>query len=534
MVVLGFFATYSARNSVTAIATRFLSFKAESVVDYVDGQWQLLVQNDMTENTSLVDAIGTAVETYSRNTIRQNSELIFAVDDAGDIVFATSQTELGPDEKRAILKLSNESFTGWNKLKVGGVSRIAQVRNVDTLGWSVFATDTADSFYRDINLIIVQSATILGITLITAVILLFYLSALITRPLKSMVATMTGVIETNDLARRVEVLYRDETGTLGHTFNIMIGELEKAYGHIKRYALRSAVSTMNERKIRNIFQKYVPKDIIDRFFEDPESMLAGENRILSVVFSDIRDFTSLSERLSPETIVDSLNQYFSIMVDLIIQRNGIVDKYIGDAIMAFFGAPVSRDDDAYQSVCASLDMIDGLELFNDWQIKRERPRFRIGIGISFGPVTIGNIGSEKKMDYTVIGDMVNLASRLQDLTKVYGVPIIISESVHKEVQKSIACRLLDRVVVKGRSIAGGIYGVARELNESEDEAWRQHHEAMVMYYKRDFKGAIKSFEQVDSLLTSDKVSKNMIVRCEKLLKNPPGKDWSGIIEMTTK
>ncbi len=179
-------------------------------------------------------------------------------------------------------------------------------------------------------------------------------------------------------------------------------------------------------------------------------MLVGENRVLSVLFSDIRSFTTISEGMAPDDLVDSLNRYFNVMVDIIMARKGIVDKYIGDAIMAFFGAPVKHEDDALQSVKAGLEMDAGLADFNARQKAAGKPQWQIGVGINFGEVTVGNIGTEKKMDYTVIGDMVNLASRLEGLTKQYHQRIIISETLHDKVKDSVPCRLLDYVAVKGK------------------------------------------------------------------------------------
>ena len=534
MVVLGFVATYSARNSVTTVATRFLRFKAESIVDYVDGQWQLLVRNDFADKPAFVDAMTNAVETYARNTIRNTSELIFSVNSDGEPVFSTGRLSLQPVERQAILEIIDGNIVGWHRIEVEGNSRIAYVRRFDPLEWIIFVTETREVFYRDTDMIVVQSGVILAIALAIAFVLLIIFSRYITKPLEIMATTMTDIIKTQDLARRVEILYKDETGTLGHTFNIMISELEKAYSHVKGYALRAAVSNINERKIRNIFQKYVPKSVIDRIFDEPESILVGENRVLAVLFSDIRDFTRLSERMLPETIIDSLNQYFSIMVDKIVHRNGIVDKYIGDAIMAFFGAPVKSENDAYLSACAGLEMLEGLDQFNDWQRKHDRPPFRIGIGLNYGLVTVGNIGSDKKMDYTVIGDMVNLASRLENLTKLYGVDMIISESVHRKVDRLLPCRLLDRVIVSGRTIAGGIYAVAKKLTDREDEAWQYHREGMDLYYKREYSDAVDRFQHVQSIFAADKPASRMISRCEALMSKPPPEEWSGVIEMAAK
>ena len=176
----------------------------------------------------------------------------------------------------------------------------------------------------------------------------------------------------------------------------MVAQLGRAYGQIKEFAFKAVLAQKNEHKVRNIFQKYVPKDVIDSLFMHPEQMLVGNKRELAILFSDIRNFTTLSEGFKPEDIVTSLNEYFGILVEIIIENDGIVDKYIGDAIMAFFGAPVSHDNDPEQAVGAALQMQAALTGFNSRQTKSGNPPFKTGIGINFGVVTVGNIGTEKK------------------------------------------------------------------------------------------------------------------------------------------
>jgi class 3 adenylate cyclase len=278
----------------------------------------------------------------------------------------------------------------------------------------------------------------------------------------------------------------------------------------------------------------VPKDVIDQFFTNPESMLVGDDRILALLFSDVRGFTSISEKMLPHEVVDSLNYYFGLMVDIILKRRGIVDKYMGDAIMAFFGAPVRHKDEAFQAVQSGFDMLDSLEHFNDWQRNKDRPPFKIGIGINYGVVTVGNIGSEKKMDYTVIGDMVNLASRLEGLTKVYKEAIIVSESIVRYVEKKIPCRLLDRVVVKGKSSGIGIYTPRKRLSSREEEAWPLHQKALDLYYNRDFENASVAFQEVQSILPEDECSQIFSSRCDIYKQDPPPEDWNGAVIMMEK
>jgi class 3 adenylate cyclase len=221
-------------------------------------------------------------------------------------------------------------------------------------------------------------------------------------------------------------------------------------------------------------------------------------------------------------------------VDVIITRHGTPDKYIGDAIMALFGAPVKHDDDAWQSVMAGLDMLDALGRFNAEQAERDGPPFRIGIGINYGEVTVGNIGYEKKMDYTVIGDMVNLASRLEGLTKIYHEPLIISESMHQSVGTRIPCRMLDRVAVKGKTEGVRIYGVRRELGPAEREGWELHEQGIAFYYGREFEKALDCFDTVQQFLPGDAACARFAQRCRTHIGNPPGPAWDGVEVITEK
>ena len=345
---------------------------------------------------------------------------------------------------------------------------------------------------------------------------------------------MRSIIATNDLSARVDLEYKDETGDLGHTFNLMTAELGQAYDQVKGYALKAVVAQHREQRIRNIFQKYVPKDVIDQFFVNPDAMLSGQDRDLALMFSDIRDFTFISENLSSAEVVESLNTYFEKMVDIVVRHRGIADKYIGDALMAFFGAPVKHEDDVYQATMAALEMLEALVSFNEGQQSKKRPPFRIGIGLNFGSVTLGNIGSEKKMDYTVIGDNVNLASRMEGLTKVYKEPLIVSESVQRSLKGKLPCRLLDRVVVKGKTLATSIYTVKRAVEGAEAEGWKLHAEALRLYYGKSFPAASEKFGEILKIMPEDRHAQVFLQRCARYEKSPPPADWNGAVEIEGK
>jgi adenylate cyclase len=516
------------------VAADLLRFKSEQLVTYAQGQWDLLAANGLEGAPAYVEASQAAVESFARSLVRSQTESIFALAADGTVALRTGDLDAGEEELVELARMAREGASGWRTLRVGREDRVANLSAFAPFGWTFFVTERRASFYSAADAIVRRTAYVLAAALAAAAVLLVLFARYLTRPLRQVADAMAEIIATNDLSRRVEVLYGDETGRLGHTFNLMSEELGRAYDQIKGYALRAAVAEIKERKIRNIFQKYVPRAVIEQFFANPEQMLVGENRVLAVLFSDVRGFTSISEKMLPEEMVESLNQYFETMVNIIMNRGGVVDKYIGDAVMAFFGAPVRREDDAMQAAEAALEMLDGVKDFNVWQEKRGRKPFRIGIGINYGFVTVGNIGSERKMDYTVIGDMVNLASRLEGLTKKYHAPLIVSESMQRKIHDALPCRLLDRVSVKGRSAGTGIYEVRRTLGQAEQEAWKDHGEATALYYAKDFAGAERLFRAAAARVPDDRCTAMFLARSSALLKSPPGPGWTGVEELTEK
>ncbi|MDR2134434.1 MAG: adenylate/guanylate cyclase domain-containing protein [Treponema sp.] len=556
---------FQAVNGVTRLARELLGFKLTELEKYADNQWALLVENNYAGRPDMVEAAKKAVEIYARGIVTSEAEVIFALDGGGNTVMASSLLEIGDDERPALLSLVKAENQGLQNALIGGEKRVFQCFFFSPFQWYIIISERSDVFYQDANRIAFQTLVTLGIALTLTVILLVIFTARLTNPLGRIVKTMNGIIDSADLSARVEIEYQDETGRLAHTFNQMLEALDKAYGQIKRYAFDAVLAGKKEERIRQIFQKYVPKDVIERFFASPEKMLVGDNRSLSILFSDIRSFTTISEGMAPDDLVNSLNRYFSGQVEIIYRRRGIVDKYIGDAIMAFWGAPEKHDDDALQSVLSGLDMLDALGGFNENQRGLGKPEFHIGIGINFGEVTVGNIGSERKMDYTVIGDMVNLASRMEGLTKTYHAELLISESLYAELRKTrraapdtvpvshnegdapasaspeaggeaakLRFRLLDTVAVKGKTRGVKIYTVKRSLSPAEARAWPVHNEGMELYYRRSFREAGEKFREVLGLLPGDFNAESLYRRCADYAVNPPPAGWDGVEVMKTK
>lgn len=217
-----------------------------------------------------------------------------------------------------------------------------------------------------------------------------------------------------------------------------------------------------KRILKQAFQCYLSPSVVDRIIEKPDSLrLGGEKKELTILFSDIRGFTTISESLAPESLVQFMNRYFTAMTDIVMNTEGTLDKYIGDAVMAFYGAPQEQRDHAIRACNCALNMIDFLD--NNmilWQ-KAGLPAIRIGIGINTGQMVVGNIGSDKRFNYTVMGDHVNIASRLESLTKNYGVNIIVSEFTYEKAKKDFVFEKLGDVQIRGREKPVGIYALIR-------------------------------------------------------------------------
>ncbi|MBI5417046.1 HAMP domain-containing protein [Candidatus Poribacteria bacterium] len=270
------------------------------------------------------------------------------------------------------------------------------------------------------------------------------LSAMVTKPINVLAEGMEKV-RSGDFSYEVQVKSRDELGMLAQNFNFMTkGLLEREKFKAERD------------KIRNTFSKYVSPQVVNKILEE-NIPTGGEKKKMTILFSDIRGFTPMAEIMEPQDVVAMLNEYFSIMVDIIFKYNGTLDKYIGDAIMAEFGAPIASSDDALRAVYTAIEMQKGLKKLNEKFIKNGKQPIYMGIGINTGESVAGNIGSSKRMEYTVIGDNVNLASRV--CGKSLGGQILITESTYKEVEKYVELNKLEPMMVKGKSQPIIIYEV---------------------------------------------------------------------------
>lgn len=293
-----------------------------------------------------------------------------------------------------------------------------------------------------------------------------------------------------------------------------------------------------KKKVRGAFQYYLSPAVVEQVLENPERLrLGGEKKELTVLFSDIRGFTSISERMSPEGLVKFMNEYLTRMTDIVFKHEGLLDKYIGDAIMAIWGAPLDQPDHARRACLTALEMVGALSQQQKKWAAQGIPALNIGVGISTGPMVVGNMGSERRFSYTVMGDCVNLGSRLEGLNKVYGTRIIVSETTWQEVKEEIFGRELDAVRVKGKAQPARIYELIARHGQATAEqralGW-EFQSALEAYRLQDWEGAIRILQSILDRYGEDGPSRIYIERCQMLKQNPPPSDWDGVFTLTTK
>jgi adenylate cyclase len=294
----------------------------------------------------------------------------------------------------------------------------------------------------------------------------------------------------------------------------------------------------SEKRIRSTMARYMSPEIAEQLLAGGESVLGGKDQKASILFSDVRNFTTMSEALGARDTVSMLNEYFERMVDVVLSHGGVLDKFIGDAVMALFGVPFNGEHDADDAVKVANAMFVALRLLNQERHAGGRAPIGIGVGISTGIVVVGNIGSTKRMEYTAIGDSVNLASRLESATKYYGVGVLISEFTKQELSSKTLLREMDLLRVKGKHEPVAIFEamdhVTEETFPSLSRGVELYAEGMRLYRERAFKDARACFMETLALNAADRPSHLYVERCDHFLEIPPPPDWDGVWTMTSK
>ena len=308
--------------------------------------------------------------------------------------------------------------------------------------------------------------------------------------------------------------------------------------YISGIAWQWVYSRSRNRMVTSLFGKYVSRSVVDGILKGEISAeLKGHSQEVTVLFSDLRGFTSLSEGLNPQETGVLLNAYFDAMIPLVFDQRGTLDKLMGDAVMAFFGAPENVPDHSIKAAETALKMVSRLAVLKQESDIKGINNLAVGIGLNTGLVTVGNLGSQRFVDYTVIGDAVNLGSRLEGLNKTYGTTIIVSQHTRERLDDRFMLRELDVVRVKGKDDAITIFeliGFSDDLDQNIGVMLKIFEQGLAEYRRRDWEGAKQSFRKVLEQIPDDGPSVLYLKRCQEFLQNPPEADWDGTTIFTTK
>jgi adenylate cyclase len=343
-------------------------------------------------------------------------------------------------------------------------------------------------------------------------------------------------VETGDVSLAVDAeLVRDASppATVNLTATPLINGSEERIG-----SMLVIEDITSEKRVRSTMARYMSKEVADQLLAAGEAELVGKDQQVSVLFSDVRGFTTIAEAIGARETVSMLNEYFTEMVDVIFDHGGILDKYIGDAIMALFGAPFQSPDDADNALAAANGMMLKLADLNARRAERGKEPIDIGVGLSTGDVVVGNIGSVKRMEYTVIGDNVNLASRLEGANKHYGSRILLSEFTVRKLKKPAIVREVDLLRVKGKDRPVAVYeslGYREAELPNGLEAMLDHYRrGLSSYRNRSWGTAAGRFEQALQAMPGDGPSAMYLERCRRYAAAPPPDHWDGVWALSEK
>ena len=342
-----------------------------------------------------------------------------------------------------------------------------------------------------------------------------------------------GETQTTELAMEAELMVGEDKLSVNLTALPLLSAEKKRLG-----SMLMLEDISNEKRMRSTMSRLMDPGIADQMLAGGVDALGGKNVMATVLFSDIRGFTTITEQLGAQGTVALLNEYFTLMVDCIQREEGMLDKFIGDAIMAAFGIPVGHDDDADRSVRTSIAMIRELWTWNKLRVNEGKLPVDIGIGLNSDNVVSGTIGSKKRMDYTIIGDGVNLASRLESACKQYGTHILVSEFTYAKLRGTYRTREVDLVVVKGKTKPVAIHEILDYHSEETFphliDALGYFRDGLAKYRQGKWNDAVKQFSEVVAMNPADKAAKLYVERCRHLAEHPPGDDWNGVWVMQSK
>jgi len=320
----------------------------------------------------------------------------------------------------------------------------------------------------------------------------------------------------------------------GFWLDFAVPEFAVVSGFIGASLLNYSVEGKQRRFIKSVFRHYLSPDVIERVIRNPALLrLGGEKREVTSFFSDVAGFTAISESLAPEELVNLLNEYLSAMTDILLSSGGTLDKYEGDAIIAFWNAPLDQPDHALRACRAALGCQKRLAGLQPRFQEKYGRAVTMRIGLNSGPAVVGNMGSSRRFDYTAMGDTINLAARLEGACKQYKVPILIGEETYRRVQRDVVSREVDIIRVVGKTKPVAVYeiiGEMADLTPAERVRLNRYEEAREAYKRKDWEGADALFGKIEG----DALAALYAERCRSLMQSPPAGDWDGVFDLKSK
>ncbi len=372
--------------------------------------------------------------------------------------------------------------------------------------WHITIIVPKDDIVGPLKRASLQAFILAIISLLAGIMVVRYISQRISHP----------IIQLADEAKAITELNLTQPTTI----NTVIKEI--SYMNEAFSAMRSSLKS---------FQRYVPSSLVKKLISSGKiAEVGGENRELSFLFSDISNFTHLAEHTEPRRLMQFLSEYFETMTQSVIQANGTLDKYIGDAIMAFWNAPLPISNHALHACQTAVDMLNRMQALNQQWNHQGLPKLAIRIGINSGFAIVGNVGSRERLNYTAIGDNVNLGSRLEALNKIYGTHIIVSQATYERVKNHFTFRFLDQVAVRGKEQGVAIYELVTDTTINFGVYQPQFRSAFNNYQQGDWKQSLSQFEKLAERYSNDQLAKLFIKRCKWLIETNPAQ-WDGIWRM---
>ena len=472
-----------------------------------------------------VDMLIASASKYVRDLKITPNSVVFVVDDVGDIISADEglfKNEKFPhinnnqwlEKSFTIYQKTHKSpfiYSINNKQYVCSYEKIANMPTEHP--WFVSIITPIDDITAPLRKSVFIALIFISIVVIIGIILASIFSTSISRPVKL-------------LAQEANLICQ-----------LRLAEVKERFSRIVEIAEMNA-SFIQMKNALGSFQRYMPIALVKKLVASNKmAVVGGETKELTLIFTDIKNFTQLSERINPQDLMQYLSRYFQAITKVILEINGTVDKYIGDGLMAFWGAPVDDPEHALHACQAVLQMQVALQQLNEEFRRENKPVVATRIGISTGEAVVGNVGSDECLNYTSLGDPVNLASRLEGLNKIYGTWMIVSEFTYNKVKDNFKFRLLDKVAVKGKQRGVYIYELLGDVAVTPDLKLKQYNQeffgAFSHYEAGDWQMAINLFNNLDKKYPEDLLIKIFIKRCLVFSVNPPT-NWDGVWVMTEK